>query len=622
MSRDYEDQFKRAELTFLHQRVFCPNSKKLVHLEDLPDSVRANLSSPHAEELRFIGPFLVDETAHGIACGDLCPLSKAKMVDIAPDAEVLAGNPKPVGHEVKGSIKDFFKPAPSSDRDAVKLKKRNALGEISTNNLFSGKKSAEIEKEPIKPASKPVKSRFFAPAGKSAQSKHHILTIEDSRDEKSDQKKTQVASIGLRISSRSDEANSSHSVAKTASESPKLGIAPIRNPSAPPLDTEIAERSASEVNSALVRTLLDLEMDFLRPFATLPSINMGQQPKTNSEIILPPMPAPAPSSLSQIEDFEDESEHEMPLASSPPGEDDCGRPRKLRRHHSPGAESNYVQAPVPDIVKQDENDKLPASPASNSTQFIMTSPVEQEMLDAIAPESDFANLTDYSSPSSSKSCGRRPEEQSSARRPSKIERQSADSLWSDEAITPDDSSYFGKGFTFAGKQARKRKNGNIGLCRSNAVISTPKRLERSEQDSLEADKGADFDKRVTSVIAGWRDKFAPSSSEKSCKKLRGSTLVPQPKSIDPIVVLSPVRTTKQEAQTLIQICSSPILSSPPQKSIKPFAELSLAAPKTSGRPDTKTLKQTTTLSQSTARALEAFRFKPSLASSSSFGSSQ
>ena len=50
---------------------------------------------------------LSPEVALGIATGVLCPLSKAKMVDIAPDAQVLAGPPLKE-HTSDQSIKTFF----------------------------------------------------------------------------------------------------------------------------------------------------------------------------------------------------------------------------------------------------------------------------------------------------------------------------------------------------------------------------------------------------------------------------------------------------------------------------------------------------------------------------------
>lgn len=49
MPRTYLDDFRRAELTFLHQHVYDPRTRFLTHLTPLPDGKTA-------EDLPFIGP--------------------------------------------------------------------------------------------------------------------------------------------------------------------------------------------------------------------------------------------------------------------------------------------------------------------------------------------------------------------------------------------------------------------------------------------------------------------------------------------------------------------------------------------------------------------------------------
>lgn len=44
--RSYPDDFKRAELTFLHQRVWDPLQNALVHLEPIPEGVDAGAEWP------------------------------------------------------------------------------------------------------------------------------------------------------------------------------------------------------------------------------------------------------------------------------------------------------------------------------------------------------------------------------------------------------------------------------------------------------------------------------------------------------------------------------------------------------------------------------------------------
>lgn len=69
----YLEDFKRAELTFLHQRVFCPTSQKLVTLTPLPVNV-------NGEDMLFIGEDVSPEEAIAVACGDLDPLTKEPIV--------------------------------------------------------------------------------------------------------------------------------------------------------------------------------------------------------------------------------------------------------------------------------------------------------------------------------------------------------------------------------------------------------------------------------------------------------------------------------------------------------------------------------------------------------------
>ncbi|EFR02757.1 exodeoxyribonuclease 1 [Nannizzia gypsea CBS 118893] len=65
----YLDNFNRAELTFLHQRVFCPTTKALVMLNPLRDG-------GNGEDMPYIGAILEPHITIGIAYGDLDPITK------------------------------------------------------------------------------------------------------------------------------------------------------------------------------------------------------------------------------------------------------------------------------------------------------------------------------------------------------------------------------------------------------------------------------------------------------------------------------------------------------------------------------------------------------------------
>lgn len=73
ISENYMTLFYQAELTFLHQWVFCPEKQELVHLTDL-DGTRV------AEEMPYIGSHVEPELARGIAKGDINPITKASIV--------------------------------------------------------------------------------------------------------------------------------------------------------------------------------------------------------------------------------------------------------------------------------------------------------------------------------------------------------------------------------------------------------------------------------------------------------------------------------------------------------------------------------------------------------------
>ena len=65
----YLEDFQRAELTFLHQRVFCPQEMKIVMATELG-------VGPEPEDLAFLGKPVEVDIAVGVARGDLHPMTK------------------------------------------------------------------------------------------------------------------------------------------------------------------------------------------------------------------------------------------------------------------------------------------------------------------------------------------------------------------------------------------------------------------------------------------------------------------------------------------------------------------------------------------------------------------
>ena len=108
----YLEDFQRAEMTFLHQRVYCPLQRQIVHATPL--------QGPEPENFDFVGRAVDATTAKGVADGDLHPMTKEQII-FYPSLRPAA-SPSPWGlkrsntittpSEVKPKkpIDDFFKP--------------------------------------------------------------------------------------------------------------------------------------------------------------------------------------------------------------------------------------------------------------------------------------------------------------------------------------------------------------------------------------------------------------------------------------------------------------------------------------------------------------------------------
>ena len=69
----YHESFRRADLTFLHQRVFCPIVKHIVMMTSFGPG-------PEPEDFNFIGSDLEQDVAIGVSTGELHPMSKKPMI--------------------------------------------------------------------------------------------------------------------------------------------------------------------------------------------------------------------------------------------------------------------------------------------------------------------------------------------------------------------------------------------------------------------------------------------------------------------------------------------------------------------------------------------------------------
>ena len=104
----YQEAFKRAELTFLHQRVFCPLENRLKMFSDF--------EGKEPESFDYIGQDIDKAIAIGVAHGDLHPTTK-KPITVRKASSALPRTPfgvrtggnENMDHKKGQSIESFFK---------------------------------------------------------------------------------------------------------------------------------------------------------------------------------------------------------------------------------------------------------------------------------------------------------------------------------------------------------------------------------------------------------------------------------------------------------------------------------------------------------------------------------
>uniref|UniRef100_A0A7S1KUX0 Exonuclease 1 n=1 Tax=Percolomonas cosmopolitus TaxID=63605 RepID=A0A7S1KUX0_9EUKA len=69
VSKEYEEAFYRAFLTFKHQMVYDPRTKQMVYFSELPPEL-------HGQDTSFLGQFYPPDMAYQIATGDIHPMTK------------------------------------------------------------------------------------------------------------------------------------------------------------------------------------------------------------------------------------------------------------------------------------------------------------------------------------------------------------------------------------------------------------------------------------------------------------------------------------------------------------------------------------------------------------------
>ena len=133
---DYLDNFRKAELTFLHQRVFCPTGQKLV--------MATESHGPESEEFDFIGKHFEAEVAIAVAKGDLNPMTKERM---KYKPSTLPKSPSPWGFSRSKTLGTPSELKPKKPIDAFFKPRRTPLAELDPNSLTPSPRQQQLLEE-------------------------------------------------------------------------------------------------------------------------------------------------------------------------------------------------------------------------------------------------------------------------------------------------------------------------------------------------------------------------------------------------------------------------------------------------------------------------------------------
>lgn len=103
--KGYLEAFQQAELTFLHQRVFCPKTQNLVFHTEPEQSL-------DADKMPFIGAYVEPDIARGVAAGDLHPMTKLPIVVTTRNNMVSST-----------TLNTGYRPQPQQSTSSIDLKK-------------------------------------------------------------------------------------------------------------------------------------------------------------------------------------------------------------------------------------------------------------------------------------------------------------------------------------------------------------------------------------------------------------------------------------------------------------------------------------------------------------------
>lgn len=167
ITKEYETEFLKAELTFQHQRVYCPIEKRLVSLNPIPDDIYCNMELETDEtfdNLDFLGPMLDVETARGIAEGKLNPITHKPFI-IEEAAKENAVKPTVKSRESPMKLNNLLMGTSANSSDRLTLKRTTASFSTQSESLHNSLRSkfANTPKyATVRKSTAPTKSKQFS----------------------------------------------------------------------------------------------------------------------------------------------------------------------------------------------------------------------------------------------------------------------------------------------------------------------------------------------------------------------------------------------------------------------------------------------------------------------------
>jgi exonuclease-1 len=132
----YLDDFRKAELTFVHQRIYCPKQKKVIMASELTDTT--------FEDTSFLGKDVDEHIGRAVARGDLHPMTKQPLVN---QASPLKHSPSPWGINSKKNVSTPSDSKPNKSIESFFKPRRVPLAELDPNSFTPSPSQRRVQEE-------------------------------------------------------------------------------------------------------------------------------------------------------------------------------------------------------------------------------------------------------------------------------------------------------------------------------------------------------------------------------------------------------------------------------------------------------------------------------------------